>query len=207
MSKKRIAPDEAFGPAIDGLDLLAITEHLPLEEKLEEENIETDEENFTSPVALIIGAGEVAEETAKLCAKCSFLVEIALPNSASQNDFSFADRIYDIPDFENIVQICNIDKDYFVCVFLDNIHDCELVLSQCLASDAMYLGLYGDLQKRDEVFTLLREDGEPDTELAAIAAPMGLNIGAQTAEQKAVAIVAEMLASRAGKLKRLHHGK
>ena len=45
----------------------------------------------------------------------------------------------------------------------------------------------------------LREQGFRDDDLARIRAPIGLDIGGQTPEETAVAILAEMLAVRHGK--------
>lgn len=222
MSKHGSEPDEALGPAVNGLDALKslIIENAAREETqgldggkipLESDYIEdgTDIEVIEEPVALFCGSGPEVEAAATLAANCGFNVELAV-NEADEDlalAMPQARKIHVTPDFEDFVAACGIGKNHFVCIFEDDITDCELILSQCLASDACYLGLSGDMQKRSEVFARLKEDGAPDAELAAVCCPIGLNIRAVTPAQLAVGVVAELLAARGGTLKRLRHGE
>ena len=63
--------------------------------------------------------------------------------------------------------------------------------------------MIGSKTKREQVYAALRSQGVPDAELAAVCCPIGLTIKAETPQQIAVSIVAELLASRAGTLVRL----
>lgn len=215
MSRKRKEPIEALGPAVNGLDLPlfqpAANDAVTLEEELwqPDEHAQDDSEPvfIEDPVTLIIGQTPEAEATAQLARQCGFIVELAdlltalpLPEADSR-DASF----HALENFENLVDDCAITRRTFVCIFLENTAACELILTQCLESDAYYIGLDAKGEQKDRIFEALKAAGAPDAELAAIAAPMGLRIGATTPEQRAVAIIAEMLASRAGKLKKLRH--
>lgn len=212
MSKKRKEPIEGLGPALNGLDLplpLAIeAEPGPEEELWQPDDLEMAEvaPDF-EPRVLIIGSNEEALATGALASPCGYEVAwAALQEKTADIEQKMADaKIFALAGFEDIIADCDIDRGTFVCIFLEDPDACELILNQCLASDAFYIGLAAKGEIRDEIFQALKEDGAPDAELAAIAAPMGLNIGADTPEQRAVAIVAEMLAARAGKLKKLRH--
>ena len=59
-----------------------------------------------------------------------------------------------------------------------------------------YLGLIGSARKIRSVFDRLREEGVPSEKLRAVRAPIGLQIGAVTPQEIAVAILAEMTAAR-----------
>ena len=59
-----------------------------------------------------------------------------------------------------------------------------------------YLGLIGSARKIRGVFDRLREEGVPSEKLRAVRAPIGLNVGAVTPQEIAVAILAEMTAVR-----------
>lgn len=212
MSKRKNDKPEIIEPAINGLEALAINIPLPeplitIEEEQEKEPAIPENDGQIEPVILTIGASPEACALATLASSCGWDVEAAAiaEESSLVESFPYARKIIDLESLENIVRDCQIERNFFVCIFLNDNEDCELVLSQCMASDAWYIGLAGGLEKRNEVFSALREDGEPDAELAAIAAPMGLNIGASGPQQEAVAIMAEMLAAKAGKLKRLRH--
>jgi xanthine dehydrogenase accessory factor len=61
-----------------------------------------------------------------------------------------------------------------------------------------YLGLIGSSRKVRSVFERLRAEGVPPARLSAVRAPIGLNVGAVTPQEIAVAILAEMTAVRRG---------
>ncbi|MGH3721694.1 MAG: XdhC family protein [Pseudonocardiaceae bacterium] len=72
------------------------------------------------------------------------------------------------------------------------------VLVEALRMDVAYIGAMGSRkthQKREE---RLREAGVTDEELAKIASPIGLDLGARTPEETAVSIAAEVISLRWG---------
>lgn len=219
MGKRKDNSEEAIGPVLDGLSSLAemipaISNDTQLEELAEdlpaplEDGLEQNEDDFESAVLLIFGEGADAAALGTLATNCGFDVRhaVARHQEEQEMDSQRDASLLVLEDLANLVEDCNIERNFFICIFTEDASDCELILSQCLASDASYIGMAGQPDKISEVFEALRSDGAPDAELAAIAAPLGLNIGAANPEQKAVAIVAEMLAAKAGKLKRLRQG-
>jgi len=72
-------------------------------------------------------------------------------------------------------------------------------LLAALGSRAGYVGAIGSTRTNEKRFAWLRAQGFRDEDLARIHAPIGLDIGARTAEETALAIVAEMLAARRGR--------
>lgn len=215
MARRSIEPEEAIEPVIDGLEetdflstgpaLLQESETLPLELATMEEP-GPDGEEMPEPELLVFGQDDDAAALMALADPCGFNIHI-VGQSGGEAENPLEDKTSSLEDFQNIVADCDIGRDTFVCVFLDDEVECELVLSQCLASDACYIGVAGSHEKLAGIFNALKADGAPDAELAAIAAPMGLNIGAKTPEQRAIAIMAEMLAAKAGKLKKLRYGR
>ena len=76
-----------------------------------------------------------------------------------------------------------------------------------LASDAGYVGALGSRRTTEDRNERLRDAGASDEQLARIYAPCGLDIGSSTVEETAVAILAEMVASRTGRAgESLRHG-
>lgn len=202
--KRGNKPDEAIGPAIDGLELLKtiippeeekeVADPLPAEEEPEPEIIE-------HPVVLLCGDGPVVDAVAALAESCGFLVEQAIgADGTACND---AGQVFQLENYDDFVTDCGVDRNYFVCVFLDDSGDCVNILRQCLDSEAAYIGLWANTDKKQEIYASLKEMGAPDAELVAMCCPIGLNIGANTPEQAAVGIVAELLAAKNGTLKRL----
>ena len=74
------------------------------------------------------------------------------------------------------------------------------VLTQVLRSGAWYLGCIGSRRKLALCRERLMQAGFTQAEYARLHAPIGLAIGAQTPEEIAVSVAAEMIAVRAGKL-------
>jgi xanthine dehydrogenase accessory factor len=60
------------------------------------------------------------------------------------------------------------------------------------------VGLLGSRPKVVHIFAALQEQGLTPDELGGVHAPLGLEIGAQTPEEIAVSILAEMIAVRRG---------
>lgn len=75
-------------------------------------------------------------------------------------------------------------------------HD-EECLASALKTSAGYVGMIGSRAKIKNVFMSLRKKGFQDVKLKQVHAPIGLDIGAQTPEEIAVAIAGELIKSGA----------
>ena len=60
-----------------------------------------------------------------------------------------------------------------------------------------YIGMIGSRNKIRTIYDLLKEEGVPEESLERVCAPVGLKIGAETPEEIAVSIAAEMIEIRA----------
>jgi xanthine dehydrogenase accessory factor len=88
-------------------------------------------------------------------------------------------------------------EDFVVILTRGHLHD-QTVLAGALATGAGYIGMIGSRRKRNTVYGNLRHAGVPQDALDRVHAPIGLAIGAETPEEIAVSIVAELIAARAG---------
>jgi xanthine dehydrogenase accessory factor len=75
----------------------------------------------------------------------------------------------------------------------------EPALKAALASEAFYVGALGSRRTTARRRERLLEAGVPEEQLDRIMGPCGLDIGADTQEETALAILAEILAVRAGR--------
>jgi xanthine dehydrogenase accessory factor len=83
-----------------------------------------------------------------------------------------------------------------VCVLT---HDAKFdvpAIVAALATDVGYLGAMGSRRTTEQRNARLREAGVDEAGLARVMAPIGLDLGARTPEETAVAICAEIIASR-----------
>jgi xanthine dehydrogenase accessory factor len=74
----------------------------------------------------------------------------------------------------------------------------ELCLRAVIAVDLDYVGLIGSKRRTNIVLQRLREGGAAEEKLLNVRAPVGLDIGAVTPEEVALAILAEIVAIRRG---------
>ena len=75
----------------------------------------------------------------------------------------------------------------------------EPALIAALETEAFYIGALGSRRNQERRRERLLEAGVPEEQLARIVGPCGLDIGADTQEETALAILAEILAVRAGR--------
>jgi xanthine dehydrogenase accessory factor len=74
------------------------------------------------------------------------------------------------------------------------------LLEVALRLDLGYVGAMGSRRTHDDRLARLREAGVTEDEMAKLASPIGLDLGARTPEETAVSIAAEMIALRWGGL-------
>lgn len=83
-------------------------------------------------------------------------------------------------------------KDAVVIVTRGHADD-KNVLAAVLRSNAGYIGMIGSRSKRTHVYARLREEGFCDEDFARVHCPIGLDIGAETPEEIAISIAAELI--------------
>ncbi|MCW8307221.1 XdhC family protein [Acidiphilium sp. PA] len=152
-----------------------------------------------APRAIIVGAVHIAQSLAPLAATMGFDVAVVDPRRA----FASADRFpgvvirTDWPD--EALQDLRPDARTAIITLT---HDPKLddpALIAALATEAFYIGSLGSRKTHAARLDRLRAAGLTDATLARICAPVGLDIGAVTAPEIALSIIAQMVAARRGK--------
>jgi xanthine dehydrogenase accessory factor len=159
-------------------------------------------EIFIEPVApqphlYIFGAGHVAWNLYKVARLAGFEVTVADDREtyASRERFPEARDVY-ADDFERVMaQLAPGENSYIVIVTRGHRDDMR-VLGWAAEQNARYLGMIGSKRKVIAIYKELERAGVAREKLMRVAAPVGLDIGAITPEEIAVAIVAEMIAVR-----------
>ena len=97
---------------------------------------------------------------------------------------------------DEFLRSASVDERAAICVLThDHKFDVPL-LEAALATRAGYVGALGAKRTNAERFERLRAQGVPEDALARIHAPIGLDIGARTPEEVAVAVAAEIVELR-----------
>jgi len=155
---------------------------------------------LADPILYIFGGGHVSAQIIPLASRVGFKVEVIddRPEFADPAKFPEAAKVYQYP-FEGVLgKIPVNESSYLVIVTRGHIHD-KTVLEQCLRTEAKYIGMIGSRRKKAMIYEKLLEEGFTKSDLDRVHAPIGLDIGAETPEEIAVSIVAELIAVRAGK--------
>jgi xanthine dehydrogenase accessory factor len=150
----------------------------------------------------IFGAGHVSCELAPLAKLVGFrtIVLDDRQEFANRARFPSADKVLVIDSFEKALSGQDIDEEScLVIVTRGHAHD-RTVLGQALATKAGYIGMIGSRKKRDAVYKALLKEGFTRADMERVHSPIGLDIGAETPEEIAVSIVAELIQARSGKI-------
>jgi xanthine dehydrogenase accessory factor len=86
---------------------------------------------------------------------------------------------------------------HLVIVTRGHKHD-EICLQEVIDKPARYIGMIGSRRRTTTIRAHLKREGVSDELLRRVAAPIGLDIGAQTPEEIALAILAEIVMLRRG---------
>lgn len=158
-------------------------------------------EPWAGPSPLYIaGAGHVSRPTAQIAALAGFHVTVMddRPEFANAERFPHAHEIR-TQDLHSCLEGLPIGPGASVVIVTrGHVHDAD-VLAQALRTQAGYIGMIGSRRKRDSIYQLLRGQGFGDADFARVHCPVGLDIGAETPEEIAVSIVAELIQNRASR--------
>ena len=147
----------------------------------------------------LFGAGHVARPTAHMASLVGFRVEVMDDRDEFANAARFPDAevIRVLPDFKRLVSEVAVDGDSFVVIVTRGHEHDKTVLAQILKTEACYVGMIGSRRKRDAIYRALLTEGFTREDLRRVHCPIGLEIGAETPEEIAVSIVAELIRHRA----------
>ena len=153
---------------------------------------------FNNENVCIIGGGHIGKVLAELCKLVGFCVTVVDDREefANVQRFNTVDEVMVIPAFENIEEYVRINQYSFVVIVTRGHSDDKVVLAQMLQTEAKYIGMIGSKNKRNHVYQALLEDGFSFSDLERVHSPIGLNIFADTPDEIAVSIVAEMIQVR-----------
>ncbi len=146
---------------------------------------------------LIFGAGHIAVYVSKLAKMVGFKVTVIDDRKqfANQDRFPEADETIAEDTEKTLSQLKIIPSTYIIVVTRGHLKD-EEVLGSVIRSNAAYIGMIGSRKKNATVFQHLEEQGISARELKKVHAPIGMGIGAQTPEEIAVSIIAEIIQVR-----------
>jgi xanthine dehydrogenase accessory factor len=148
---------------------------------------------------LIVGGGHIGLSLATMGAHAGFSVAVLDDRDmyANADRFPMADRVM-AGDFEKHLGDFPIGPNTYVVMVSRGHKQDELALRLVVMRGAAYVGMIGSKRRVSTVLRHLGEEGFPLETLEGVYTPIGFDIGAETPEEIAVSILAEVIMVRRG---------
>jgi len=145
----------------------------------------------------VFGAGHVALSVCQTATSAGFDVIVCDDRSsyATKERFPAAREVHAL-DFDQAMQKLDPDESSYIVIVTRGHRDDMRILRWAVQTRARYVGMIGSRRKVIQIFKTLEEEGVPAQLFERVHAPIGLDIGAITPEEIAVAITAELIAIR-----------
>jgi len=151
---------------------------------------------YNPPVRiLVVGAVHIAAPLTRMATTAGFDVHVVDPRSVWATDERFPD-VHLVPSWPDEA-FAELRPDHRTAV-VTLTHDAKLddpALVAALATPAFYVGALGSRRTHAKRLARLRAQGVEEDAIARIHAPVGLDIGARTPAEIAVAILAQIVAA------------
>jgi xanthine dehydrogenase accessory factor len=148
------------------------------------------------PELIVIGTGPVARALGAIGKVLGFAIRVV---SIGQSDLADPDERIVVRNAAELARLKVSPESYVVIAG----HDREFsqqALRMLLLSETPYLGMMGSRRHTGGLLDELRAAGIPDRSLARVHTPVGLDLGAQTPEEIALAAIAHVVAVRRGRM-------
>jgi xanthine dehydrogenase accessory factor len=154
----------------------------------------------------IFGAGHVSQSLYKAAHSAGFEVAVVDDRESYANRERFP-RAKDViaEDFDRAMARLTPTETSYIVIVTRGHRDDMRVLRWAVQTRARYVGMIGSKRKTITIFRELVNEGIPEKLFERVHAPVGLDIGAITPEEIAVAITAELIAARRGVERPLPH--
>lgn len=150
-------------------------------------------------VLYLFGAGHISTCLAPLAKMSGFRVVVIDDREefCNKERFPQADELLVVPFTEVFDRIAVSPSSYLAILTRGHIFD-HTVLRSALRYSPAYIGMIGSRRKIDMLYQALLKEGVTQASLQKVHAPIGLPIGAESPEEIAICITAELIQVRAG---------
>lgn len=143
---------------------------------------------------LILGGGHISLPLSTMAKLLGYHVTVVddRPFFANNSRFSTADRVV-CNDFVQAIRQIDIDLNTCIVIVTRGHRHDKLCLKEILNYPNMYTGMIGSKRRVQSLLSELEEQEVPPEYLQKVHSPIGLNINAETPEEIAVSILAELI--------------
>jgi xanthine dehydrogenase accessory factor len=155
------------------------------------------------PSVIIFGGGHISKSLAKVLEMAGFRVTV----SDNRETYANRDRFPEAADvfaeeYEDLFPKLTVNESTFIVIVTRGHRDDMRILRWAVTTQSKYISMIGSKRKVISVVHELEKEGLPREVFERVFAPMGLEIGAESPEEIAISVGAEMIAMR-----RLPEGK
>ncbi len=142
----------------------------------------------------LFGAGHTSQSTAAMGKRLGIRVVVIDPRPEYNNSERFpnADSLI-VEEYDSAFSKLSVDENSYIVIYTTG----HIVDEQCLqfaaGTKAKYIGMIGSKKKAKEVKERLFQKGIPQQQLDRVHTPIGIEIGAETPEEIAISILAEII--------------
>jgi xanthine dehydrogenase accessory factor len=157
--------------------------------------VEVYVEPYLPPLTiLVVGCGHVGRAVAQLASWLNLRVAVsddregmATPEMVPDADYYFQGSI------EDLLSSFKVNITTYIVAVTRNVEVDRVVLPRLLNTDAPYIGVIGSRRRWEETRKRLIEDGMSEEQITRFHSPIGLELHAETPEEIAVSILAEVI--------------
>lgn len=149
------------------------------------------------PTMLIVGAGHLAQPLSHMAKMLGFVVAVLDDRASFANRQRFPDADQIIVGYyaEELARFPITGSTYIVLMSRGHVQD-ERALRAVICSDAAYIGMIGSRRRVGAILRRLLEEGVPPQLVERVCSPIGVEIGAESPEEIAISILAEIITVR-----------
>ena len=153
----------------------------------------------SSPTLVVVGGGHVGSSVAHLANWLGFHVVVSddRPDFASPEAVPDADE-YILTPLAELPDKINITSETYIMLTTRGFPIDVAGLPPLLDSEAGYIGVIGSKRRWDTCVKQLAEQGVPQEKIDRVVSPMGLELNAETPEEIALSMLAEIIMLRRG---------
>lgn len=149
---------------------------------------------LSSETLYLFGAGHISQSTAAMGKMLGFRAVVIDPRPEYNNAERFPDaESLMVEEYDKAFSKLSVDKNSYIIIYTPGHALDEQCLQFALGTKAEYIGMIGSKKKVREIKERLSQKGVSRQKLDKVYAPIGLDIGAETPQEIALSILAEII--------------